>query len=140
MTHRGLASLGFAVWAVALVPSTFASHAQSYEQCQAEADGIIPRLKECDAAELDRRKAVLNRLYKQVLVAVGPGRQSALRKAERAWVAFADNECDFRYSGEVGGMDAPLVYNTCRLELIARRTDDLRRALKIEQLLGATPR
>jgi len=63
-----------------------------------------------------------------------------LRKAERAWVAFADAECDFRMSGEAGGMDAPLVYNTCRLELIARRTDDLRRAFEIEQFLGATSR
>ncbi len=140
MTRRGLASLGFAVWAAALALSTSASHAQSYEQCQAEADWIIPSLKACDAAELGRREAVLNRLYKQLLHAVRPERQAGLRRAERAWVAFADNECDFRMSGEAGGMDAPLVYNTCRLELIARRTDDLRRAFEIEQFLGATSR
>lgn len=130
MKHRGLASLGFAVWAVlALSPS--ASRAQSYEQCQAEADGIVPRLKDCDAAELDRREAVLNKLYKQVLHAVDPGRQAGLRKAERAWVAFADTECAFRMSAEAGGMNAPLVYNACRLELIARRIEDLQRALKV---------
>ena len=96
MTRRGLASLGFAVWATALVPSTSVSHAQSYEQCQAEAGGTIPSLRDCDAAELGRREAMLNRLYKQVLAAVGPGQQAALRKAERAWVAFADAECGFR--------------------------------------------
>lgn len=132
MKHRGLASLGFAVWAVlALSPS--ASHAQSYEQCQAEADGIIPRLKDCDAAELDRREAVLNKFYKQVLRAINPGRQAELRKAERAWVVFADAECAFRMSAEAGGMNAPLLYNACRLELIARRIDDLQRALKVAQ-------
>lgn len=133
MTRRGLASLGFAVWAAALVLSISASHAQSYEQCQAEADGIIPRLKDCDAAELDRREAMLNRLYKQVLAAVGPGRQAGLRKTERAWVAFADDECGFRMSAEAGSMNAPLIYNACRLELIARRIDDLQKALKIAQ-------
>lgn len=134
MTRRGLASLGFAVWAAVLVLSTSASHAQSYEQCQAEAGGITTKLKACDAAELDRRNATLNKLYQQVLHALGPERQTGLRKAERAWVVFADAECDFRMSAEAGGMDAPLVYNACRLELIAHRIDDLRRALKVAQL------
>ncbi len=136
MTHRGLASLGLAVWAAALALSTSASQAQSYKQCLAKADGIILRLKDCDGAELGRREAVLNRLYKQLLNAVDPGRLAGLRKAERAWVAFADSECRFRYSGEVGGMDAPLVYYACRLELIARRTDDLRQQLEIAKFLG----
>ncbi len=136
MTHRGLASLGFAVWAVALVPSTSASHAQSYEQCKAKSGGNTMSLKECDGAELGRRETVLNRLYKQLLHAADHGRQAGLRKAERAWVAFADSECRFRYSGEADLTDAPLVSNACRLELIARRTDDLRRQLEIEKLLG----
>lgn len=112
MTHRGLASLGFAVWAAALVLSASASHAQSYKQCQEEADGNTMGLKDCDAAEVERRETMLNRLYKQVLHAAG-----------------------FRMSVEAGGTDAPLVYNACRLELIARRIDDLQRELKVAQLL-----
>lgn len=90
-------------------------------------------LKDCDAAELGRREASLNRLYQQLLHAIDPGRQAGLRKAERAWVAFADAECDFRMSVEAGGMNAPLVYNACRLELIARRIGDLQKALKVAQ-------
>lgn len=139
MTHRGLASLGFAVWAAALVLSASASHAQSYKQCQEKADGVIPELKECDAAELNRRAAMLNRLYKQLLHTVGPGQQAGLRKAERAWVAFADAECGFRMAPQVGFMDAPLVYNACRLELIARRIDDLQRAIKVAQFSKTFP-
>jgi len=135
MTHRGLASLGFAVWAAALVLSTSVSHAQSYKQCQEEAGGNTMSLKDCDAAEVERRETMLNKLYKQVLHAVGPGRQAGLRRAERAWVAFAGDECGFRMSGEAGGTDAPLVYNACRLELIARRIDDLQRELEIAQFL-----
>lgn len=131
MTHRGLAHLGFAIWAASVcLPS--ASHAQSYEQCQERAGGVTTELKDCDAAELSRREAMLNKLYQQVLHAVSPrGRQAGLRKAERAWVAFADAECDFRMSAEAGSMNAPLVYNVCRLELIARRIEDLRKALEI---------
>ena len=134
MTHRGLACLGFAVWAAASVFPTSTSHAQSYEQCQEKADGVIPELKDCDAAELTRREAMLNKLYQQVLHAVGPrGRQAGLRKAERAWLAFTDAECEFRMSAEVGGMNAPLVYNACRLELIARRIEALQKALEVAQ-------
>ena len=133
MTHRGLACLGFAVWAAASVFPTSTSHAQSYEQCQEKSGGITTALKDCDAAELKRREATLNKLYKQVQAAVGPGQQAGLRKAERAWVAFADAECDFRMAPEVGFTDAPLVYYACRLELIARRIDDLQRALKLAQ-------
>lgn len=136
MTHRGLASLGLAVWAAALALSTSASHAQSYKQCLAKAGGNTMSLKECDGAELGRREAVLNRLYKQLLNAVDPGRLAGLRKAERAWVAFADSECRFRYSGEAGFTDAALISNACRLELIARRTDDLRQQLEIAKFLG----
>ncbi len=134
MTSWGLAKLGFAVWAAASVCLTSASQARSYEQCQEEAGGITMDLKDCDAAELDRREATLNKLYQQVLHAVGPrGRQAGLRKAERAWVAFTDAECEFRTSAEASGMNAPLVYNACRLELIARRIEDLRKALEVAQ-------
>ena len=88
MTYRGSASLGFAVWAAALALSPSASHAQSYEQCQAEAGGVTTSLKDCDAAELGRREASLNRLHKQLLHAVDPKRQAGLHKAERAWAAL----------------------------------------------------
>ena len=132
MTYRGLASLCFAFGAAALV-SISASHAQSYEQCQEKAGGVMPELKDCNDAELNCREAMLNGLYKQVLAAVGPGRREGLRKAERALVAFADAECGFRMAPEVGFMDAPLVYYACRLELIARRIEDLQKALEIAQ-------
>lgn len=131
MTHRGLACLGFAVWAAASVFPISASHAQSYKQCQEKAGGITTELKDCGAAELNRREAMLNKLYKQVQAAVDPGQQAGLRKAEHAWVAFADAECGFRMAPEVGFMDAPLVYYACRLELIARRIEDLQKALEI---------
>ncbi len=136
MTRRCLASLGFAIWVAVLVLSTSASYAKSYEQCQADPNWSIMSLKDCDAAELDRREAVLNRLYKQVLHAIGPERQAELRKAERTWITFSGAECAFRISAEAGGMNAPLVYNACRLELIARRTDDLRKELKVAETLG----
>ena len=132
MRRLGLASLGFAVWATALA-SIPASHARPYEQCQAQAGGVIPSHNDCDAAEPNRREAMPNKLYKQVQAAVGPGQQAGLRKAERAWVAFADAECGFRMAPEVGFMDAPLVHNACRLELTARRIEDQQKALEAAQ-------
>lgn len=139
MTRRGLASLGVAVWAAASVFPTSASHAQSYKQCLEKSGGITTELKDCDDAELNRREATLNRIYKQVLAAVGPGQQAGLHKAERAWVAFADAECGFRMAPEVGFTDAPLVYYACRLELIARRIEDLQKALEIARFYARVP-
>ena len=133
MTHRGSTSLGFAVRAAAVILSVSAAHAQSYEQCQAEAGGIVAKLKICDATELDRRDVMLNQVYQQLLHAISPERQEKLREAERAWTAFVDAESNFCMSAETGGMDAPLVYNGCRLQLGARRIEDLQKALKIAQ-------
>ena len=65
------------------------------------------------------------------MAAVDPEQQEGLRTAERAWAAFMEADCHFRMSAEAGGTDAPLLYYSCRLELTARRIEDLRQALKI---------
>ena len=108
---------------------------QAYKKCQDEAGGVIPRMKECDGAELQRRDASLNQVYQDLLRTVEPERQELLRRAERAWLAFMETECTFQSSVEAGGMDEPIFYNGCRLQLIARRIEDLEGALKTAQFL-----
>lgn len=50
---------------------------------------------------------------------------TALRDAQRAWIAFRDAECAFRYTFWREGTIRSLFYGSCRLDLTARRAIDL---------------
>ena len=137
--NRHLTALAFTVWVTSTL-SPYAARAQSgdeqsYEKCQDKAGGVIPSMKECDGAELQRRDAMLNQLYQELLHTVKPERQELLRRAERAWLAFMEAECAFSSSAEAGGMDEPIVYNGCRLELTAQRVERLKKALDFAQFV-----
>ena len=123
---------GFALAALALGAPAQASEG-SYAQCQKAAGGVDPQLHACDAAEITSRDAVLNQSYRKLLAAITPARQALLRTAERDWIAFRDAECAFRRSADAGGSDAVLVYDACRLDLTARRIDDLGKALNVSR-------
>ena len=101
----------------------------SLAQCRLAAGGVTARLRACDAAELTRRDAELNRTYAELLRALPPARRERLRAAERAWVAFRDAECAFRASATEGGTATPLVAGACLLELTGERVDRLRTLL-----------
>ena len=131
MSHRVCAVLALA--GVVAAASASGEDLQTYEQCQQKAGGVTVQLQACNGAELTKRDAVLNQTYQKLLAALPAGRQGRLRNAERSWLAFADAECDFRMSAELGGTDAPLVAESCRLSLMATRIADLQQALKVAQ-------
>lgn len=144
---RCLTTLALAVWATVSMLSAPASHSQpaassgepartqSYKECTAASGGVTVELRNCDVAELQRRRAALDRLYREVLRTIAPERRELLRKAERAWTAFIQAECNFRSSVETGGSDYPLFVDGCYLELTAHRIEDLKGALKDAQFL-----
>ena len=149
MTGRFLTTSGLAVWAAVSILSTSASHSQaaasggepsrtqSYEECRAASGGVTVELRSCYVAELQRRRAALDRLYREVLRTVAPERRDLLRKAERAWTAFVEAECNFSSSVETGGSDYPLFVDGCYLELTARRIEELQQALKTAQFVDS---
>lgn len=120
-----------AILALAALDSPAHATEASYAQCQKAANGVDPQLKACDAAEIASRDAVLNQTYRRLIAMLSAPRQNLLRASERSWVAFRDSECEFRRSAEAGGSDAGLVYNRCRLDLTARRVDDLNKVLTV---------
>ena len=145
---RCLTTLAFAVCAAVSILSAPASHSQpaasgekpsrtqSYEECTAASGGVTVELRDCDVAELQRRRAALDGLYREVLrTTMAPERREVLRKAERAWTAFVEAECNFSSSVEEGGSDYPLFIDGCYLELTARRIEDLKGALKTARFL-----
>jgi uncharacterized protein YecT (DUF1311 family) len=52
-------------------------------------------------------------------------RQVFLTKAQRAWLALRDAECDFKTAESRGGSIHPMLVQQCRTELTARRTGEL---------------
>ena len=150
MTNRRQVALALAVWAAAAsILSAPASHSQpdasgerpsrtqSYKECTAASGGVTVELRNCDVAELQRRRAVLDGLYREVLRTVAPERRDLLREAELAWTAFVEAECNFRSSVETGGSDYPLFVDGCYLELTAQRIANLKKALKGAQFVNS---
>jgi len=86
----------------------------------------------CGGHELDQANATLNNLYKETMAKYDPAGQAALRKSERAWIAFRDAECDLRTDESKGGSIWPLVHAQCLTELTRARIKQLEKALNCE--------
>lgn len=57
----------------------------------------------CSGAEADAWDAVLNEAYSSAMDKMDAGKQTALRKAQRAWVAYRDAACEVWYEIWRGG-------------------------------------
>lgn len=67
----------------------------------------------------------LNRVYGALVEKVSPAGKEALRRAQRTWVAFRDQECDFETMGSQGGSIHGMVALQCQTRLTEARTKDL---------------
>ncbi len=67
----------------------------------------------------------LNRVYGQLLAKVSPAGKEALKQAQRSWLAFRDQECDFETMGTVGGSIHGMMVTECRTRLTLARIRDL---------------
>ena len=98
-------------------------------------------MKLCTQRELDRADAELNRVYTEAIAAAReqyrsmrgepgyekmPDSEAMLRKAQRAWIAFRDANCDYQYQVYYGGSLAGLSYLACKSEMTKARVKELR--------------
>ena len=74
----------------------------------------------CAAADAAKSDALLNQLYKKLAAKAEDKERTALRDAQRAWIAFRDKECTYETVGEEGGSIRPMEYSLC----VKARTDD----------------
>ena len=58
------------------------------------------------------------------------GLVDALRKAQRAWIAFRDGQCAWEAGFFNGGSMQPLIRQSCLTELTQARTGQLRQTMK----------
>src|ERR1043165_5900900 len=83
-------------------------------------------MNRCAAAELRRADVRLNAAYDQLLKKLDTNRRAKLQKAERAWIAFRDAQCDYEGSESEGGSIQPLEIAACKTELTKARIAQLR--------------
>jgi uncharacterized protein YecT (DUF1311 family) len=82
-------------------------------------------LADCWNAELKKADAELNRVYQAALKKHRPENTVKLRKAQRAWIAFRDAQCEAEGSIYQGGTIQPIIEAHCRVKLTQERTKDL---------------
>lgn len=117
---------GFLLVAATLAPATGAlAQAANCRDPETQTD-----MNRCAYADYEKTDAELNRLYKQLREKNGDTAQ--LEAAERAWLAYRDQECDFETASEAGGSIRPMLQAACMKAMTERRNADLRRLLKCQ--------
>jgi uncharacterized protein YecT (DUF1311 family) len=77
----------------------------------------------------------LNTSYQQVTQRLkdNPDSVALLVKAQRAWIAFRDTQCEFATSAAAQGSIYPMLVAQCRSELTQTRTKDLNALLECDE-------
>ena len=83
---------------------------------------------QCMADEVDRQKALLNIEYKALVRKTDKRDKAALEKAQKAWLAFREVECEAKadaidHAGGNGAWDASV---SCLLQHVLLRRDQLK--------------
>ncbi|MGO4907120.1 lysozyme inhibitor LprI family protein [Pseudorhodobacter sp. W20_MBD10_FR17] len=80
----------------------------------------------CTSAETELWDGYLNREYKGRMATITADQKTALRTAQRAWIAFRDAECGLQYQMFIDGTMRSNIYTGCMLDMTARRALTLR--------------
>jgi uncharacterized protein YecT (DUF1311 family) len=90
-------------------------------------------LNQCASDEFKEADRRLTSTYGKLLAAIpDSGRQSMLRSAQAAWMAFRDKQCGFEASAYEGGSMQPMQHAAC-LAVITRDRDKQLRELLAEE-------
>jgi uncharacterized protein YecT (DUF1311 family) len=81
---------------------------------------------ECVNAETQVWDGYLNRAYKARMASITADQKTALRTAQRAWIAFRDADCALQYQMFIDGSIRSNIYTGCMLDMTARRALALR--------------
>lgn len=82
--------------------------------------------RSCAPIETALWDEAMNRWYRQALRTLPPPAQEALRRAQRAWIAYRDLACAPEALANEGFMASDVAAG-CRLDLVAQRALELRR-------------
>ncbi len=104
-------------------------YSRAYDLCvaSAAAQTATRAMSGCIGDEVRRHDVRLNRAYQAALGRLEfPRQKEALRRAQRAWIAFRDADCN-SYSDADWGPSSGVDENACLLRRTAERADELER-------------
>lgn len=102
----------------------FATGTLAKAQCE-EAKSTL-QINGCFAKELKKADAELNKVYRLTLKKLEADDAALLRKAQRAWLAYRDAQCEADRALWGGGTGGPAAWMSCKLELTSQRTAEIR--------------
>jgi uncharacterized protein YecT (DUF1311 family) len=110
-----------------LAVSGLAAPALAQDDCGAAATQRAANA--CEHERFVAAQAPLGEAYRALSAALAPGPRDALRREQKAWLAWRTAACDVEASGVAGGSAAPMLRARCATRLTQARTDALRRLL-----------
>jgi uncharacterized protein YecT (DUF1311 family) len=107
---------------------TFAMDDLAKAQCK-DAKTTL-QINECFAKELKKADAEVNRIYHSTLKKLQPDDAAFLRKAQRAWLAYRDAQCEAEHALWGGGTGGPAAWMSCKVELARQRAAEIENTYK----------
>ncbi|KAA2236424.1 lysozyme inhibitor LprI family protein [Salinarimonas soli] len=96
-------------------------YSKAYDACMKKSSGVTAEMLECSTNELRRYDRLLNDAYNEVQSRLNGSQKTALRDAQRAWIAYRDSTCSFMSRLGDRGTMALLVDSGCMLQTTAER-------------------
>ena len=93
------------------------------DPCKTRANQL--ELTQCADRELAKSDAALNQTYRKLLADLDDDHRPILQKAQRAWIAFRDAECDLDASVALGGSMHGMLVSDCRAAMTGARVKEL---------------
>lgn len=95
-----------------------------FDECSKKAITTI-EIRQCLAQELSYYDKKLNASYNELISKLAKHQQDSLKKAQRAWLAYRNAECDFAAFSEQPGTIAPVIITTCFINMTKNRVNEL---------------
>lgn len=95
-----------------------------FAACMDKAGGVTASMIDCIGAETQRHDVRLNKAYKEVMAQLTPARKKQLLQAQRTWLKFRQENCNF-YDDPDGGTLARVNANECFMSATAARAKEL---------------
>ncbi len=121
-----LSAMGESLPAHAAAPSVIEKrYTADYNRCMNSGDaanGVTSAMLDCTVAEYKRQDARLNDAYRVAMARLSPARGSALRTAQRRWLAERDPGCRRKAKPSEGGTIWGIVMTGCQTDETIKQT------------------
>ncbi|MFH7905952.1 lysozyme inhibitor LprI family protein [Enterobacter cloacae] len=100
-----------------------------------ECDNVTTQLElnTCSAQQYQAADKKLNQTYQSAIKRAAAPQRDLLKKAQQAWIALRDADCNFIGSGTEGGSVQPMIISQCLTEKTVEREAFLASLMQCEE-------